>query len=449
MNILTDILSLFKRKQIIEEATSDDLIVVGRHEKPDMLGIASPIPYKSVKLIKVKDLLTSNDCSYNNVTNNTGTNPIGVFYNKTSDPCSVNLRSLSGVGNNISVVRNDKEIEISTTGEPNTAINLGAGTNIYKDKVGEALRFKSLVSTNDSLTLTETDTEINLTVSAAPSGVSGSVQFTDGTNFDSDAANFFWDDIQKRLGLGTNTPLGILHLKSTSATTRMLMDGDAGQSKIITYRTAGLQRFGLYTNNTAESGANAGSDFAIRAYADAGTLLSTPVFIKRSTGNVGINTLTGTAKLQVVGSGTTSATTSLLVQNSASTNLLAVLDNGNVGFGTTTPQQSIETIGSIRLSGSGPQTLEFSNASLGQFRAIFGGFSFRSSTGARFSNADGSPDASAFLEVQSTTKGFLPPRMTTTQRNAISLPAAGLMVYDTDANKLFVFTTTWEVITST
>jgi len=41
------------------------------------------------------------------------------------------------------------------------------------------------------------------------------------------------------------------------------------------------------------------------------------------------------------------------------------------------------------------------------------------------------PDASAVLEVTSTTQGFLPPRMTTTQRNAISSPAEGLIVYDT------------------
>lgn len=42
------------------------------------------------------------------------------------------------------------------------------------------------------------------------------------------------------------------------------------------------------------------------------------------------------------------------------------------------------------------------------------------------------PDASAKLDVSSTNKGFLPPRMTNTQRNAISNPAAGLMVYQTD-----------------
>ncbi len=38
---------------------------------------------------------------------------------------------------------------------------------------------------------------------------------------------------------------------------------------------------------------------------------------------------------------------------------------------------------------------------------------------------------SAMLEVESTTKGFLLPRMTTTQINAITSPAAGLMVYNT------------------
>jgi hypothetical protein len=48
-------------------------------------------------------------------------------------------------------------------------------------------------------------------------------------------------------------------------------------------------------------------------------------------------------------------------------------------------------------------------------------------------------NASSILELTSTTKGFLPPRMTTTQRNAISSPAAGLMVYDTTLNAMFYF----------
>jgi hypothetical protein len=57
--------------------------------------------------------------------------------------------------------------------------------------------------------------------------------------------------------------------------------------------------------------------------------------------------------------------------------------------------------------------------------------------------------ASAKLNVQSTTQGFLPPRMTTTQKNAIASPAAGLVVYDTTLGKLCVRTaSSWETITS-
>jgi len=42
------------------------------------------------------------------------------------------------------------------------------------------------------------------------------------------------------------------------------------------------------------------------------------------------------------------------------------------------------------------------------------------------------PDNSARLEVTSTTSGFLTPRMTATQRTAITSPATGLIVYQTD-----------------
>lgn len=58
-------------------------------------------------------------------------------------------------------------------------------------------------------------------------------------------------------------------------------------------------------------------------------------------------------------------------------------------------------------------------------------------------------NAAAILDVSSTTKGFLPPRMTTTERNAIATPPAGLMVYNTTTNKLnFYNGTAWEAVTS-
>lgn len=51
-----------------------------------------------------------------------------------------------------------------------------------------------------------------------------------------------------------------------------------------------------------------------------------------------------------------------------------------------------------------------------------------------FSETNTGTDASSQLEVHSTTKGFLPPRMTQTQKLAISSPAQGLEVYDTTIN---------------
>jgi hypothetical protein len=58
-------------------------------------------------------------------------------------------------------------------------------------------------------------------------------------------------------------------------------------------------------------------------------------------------------------------------------------------------------------------------------------------------------NAAAILQADSTTKGFLPPRMTTAQKNAISTPPAGLVVYDTDLNKLCVrAASAWQTITS-
>ena len=58
-------------------------------------------------------------------------------------------------------------------------------------------------------------------------------------------------------------------------------------------------------------------------------------------------------------------------------------------------------------------------------------------------------NASAILDAQSTTKGVRMPNMTTTQKNAIASPAAGLMVFDTTLAKLCVYSgSAWQTITS-
>lgn len=57
------------------------------------------------------------------------------------------------------------------------------------------------------------------------------------------------------------------------------------------------------------------------------------------------------------------------------------------------------------------------------------------------------PDASAALEVSSTDKGLLIPRMTTAERDAISSPADGLMIYNTENNEYNYYDgTTWSMV---
>jgi hypothetical protein len=64
-------------------------------------------------------------------------------------------------------------------------------------------------------------------------------------------------------------------------------------------------------------------------------------------------------------------------------------------------------------------------------------------------NTDGSTaDASSILDIKSTTKGMLVPRMTTAQRTTIIAPAIGLLVYDTDVKSFWYYNgSTWTNIT--
>jgi hypothetical protein len=126
---------------------------------------------------------------------------------------------------------------------------------------------------------------------------------------------------------------------------------------------------------------------------------------------------------------------------------------GNLTFSSTT------TVGYSNNS----RTITFNDANSGMQYQGFGGHRFTSFNGSIYqemltitgNNAslkiginNTTPNASAILDIASTTLGLLPPRMTTTQKNAISSPAAGLVVYDTTLNKLCVYTTAWETITS-
>lgn len=153
----------------------------------------------------------------------------------------------------------------------------------------------------------------------------------------------------------------------------------------------------------------------------------------------------------IKGSGSTSATTSLLVQNSVGTQTFKVDDAGTITTGGTQFNLcSGSGAGSVVMTNFGNvfsltanNNHDFTTTQIYAVRAAGGG-------GVTIENAatPSVPNASAQLDIKSTTRGVLFPRMTTTQKNAIASPAAGLVVYDTTLNKLAVFTTVWETVTS-
>lgn len=252
-----------------------------------------------------------------------------------------------------------------------------------------------------------------------------------------------------QVGAISGARVGIKGSGTTSATTSLLVQNSAGND-VFSIKDNGLFTFNDVGGTDALTIENGGNISRIR-YNDnlwigsthgtysptikidrlagfsveinSGSLLN----LLYATGNLGIGETTPTARLQVKGSGTTSSTTALLVQNSAGTQSLKVDDSGLV------------TIGPLTFSGGG-----FINGNPYFSGIVYGPSFYIQTTGAAKFGSSGAAVASAILEASSTTRGFLPPRMTTTQKNAIATPASGLVVYDTDTNKLACYNgTTW------
>jgi len=309
----------------------------------------------------------------------------------------------------------------------------------------------------------------NITLTANPSGVSGAIQFSDGSAFASDATNFFWDNTNKRLGIGTNAPTNPLTINVTQTSTNGLLINQVGGTSgthisALALAVSGTVRQSISVTPTSGE---------VRYYVGSGgffpTFYSNNAEAMRIDGslNLGIGTTTVSARTHIKGSGSTSATTSLLVQNSAGTQLFKLDDVGDATMGLNNSNTAkllfqYPLIGGGIVFGDGLSGSQvYGRVSLdrgsGEMRvgAVSSGGYFltlysNGSEAARFDTVQSlgigttSINASAKVQIDSTTKGFLPPRMTTTQKNAIASPAAGLVVYDSTTNKLCCYNgSTW------
>lgn len=91
--------------------------------------------------------------------------------------------------------------------------------------------------------------------------------------------------------------------------------------------------------------------------------------------------------------------------------------------------------------GGSNQQVQFNNS------GAFGASSSFIWNGASVGIGTSTPSSKAILDLTSTIKGFLAPRMTTTQQNAITSPATGLMIFNTDSASHMQYTgTVWQNI---
>jgi hypothetical protein len=235
----------------------------------------------------------------------------------------------------------------------------------------------------------------------SPAGTTGAVQFNNAGAFGADSTQLFWDDANNRLGDGTATPTAKLHIVgngSTSATTSLLVHNSSGNT--------GLQ---------------VTDDQQVTGYS--GTQIRFKLGV--TSAGQGISTRDGEVAFGFIDA-----------NNSAAIRLLATgtgssyIDGYTEGSG---KAQNYPLFIGSRANNTGSATTGSTTQENGT-RTIFG---------------SAVSDASALVQINSTTRGFLPPRMTTAEKNAIATPAAGLMVYDTTLNKLCVRTAAaWETITS-
>jgi hypothetical protein len=274
-----------------------------------------------------------------------GSNDLGLYGNYTVPPAMV-WKYISGT---------DSYVGVGTT------------TPSYKLDVSGSGRFTNNLTVTGSLTISGSSTLTNI----GPAIFSGSFVVTEGitgsfsgsgtienASFASTASyvnplvqdvlitgsTFISSSNDTQLQVGNNllfvSSSGNVGIGTTSPTSKLDVNGNI--------RTLGVN--GLFIDASANFGDNSGGSIAIlnlgstRALRILGTTGNGwgNILLNPYGGTVGVGTLTPTAKLQVKGSGTTSATTAFRVENANASGSVVVLDNGNVGIGTTSPSYKLD-----------------------------------------------------------------------------------------------------------
>lgn len=200
-----------------------------------------------------------------------------------------------------------------------------------------------------------------ITATSSPGGSDSQIQYNNGGTT-SGATNFVYDDINQRVGIGTDSPSSKLEVRSEIATHQLISINRAASNTAALY-------IGNDNNNDGVIAVNNGE---LRIGKDISGNFIEHIRINPS-GNVGIGNTSPSSKLEVTGNvaiGYTSA---------APTNGMIV--NGNVGIGTTSPAGALQIcknngVHTELIIGAGDGSVDVARAAVLQKDSITGPYNF-------------------------------------------------------------------------
>ena len=347
-----------------------------------------------------------------------------------------------------------------TTGRPTwvatSTLGLGNGTFLgLSDTIGSynanRVLFETASAVTDSANFTFNGTTLSVPTlsltnalgltsggTATTTFYNGGVVFSDGTKLtqSSAAANFFWDETNNRLGIGTSSPQSLLHVQSSTGDgivriqgfnsntggivqirqsnltgADVLYDGAIDAFQVKTYTSGSLTatpitiplngNVGIGTttptwllnpssSSAAQPALSAGAGVAQWAFRNAGgnlyfatttvagtaTTSTSALTILGSSGNVGIASTSPGGQLSITN---LTGTPAFLVGSAAHATQFIVDSTGNVGIGTTSPYKTLSVVGDIKSTGSIDADIQF----LGQLADTISAPSFSSGRGTR------------------------------------------------------------------
>jgi hypothetical protein len=258
--------------------------------------------------------------------------------------------------------------------------------------------------------------------------------FTGGLNILQAGANpiTFWTNGSQRMritsagdvGIGTSAPSSKLHINETGVT-----GGRYGLRLTQSNLTAAAVDFVLDTSAIKVDLSSTNAAYPL-SFSVGGTER-----MRVSNTGVGIGTSAPAFRLESAAAASGTIATLLRVTNSAPASVSAG-QGSQIGFANDSGWGS-NLAGAIRSTVTNPNN----GASDMSFHGWNGSTlteRMRITSAGNVGIGTAAPNAAARLDVTSTTSGFLPPRMTTTQRDAIGSPPNGLMLYNTTTDKLQV-----------